>query len=80
MATRAYILIETSVGRVQAVAVALRSRSQVERTDPVTGPYDVIAVVTAPDLNAVAEFVTRHVHGIDGIVRTVSCVSVSADG
>ena len=76
MATRAYILIETGVGKSRDVSGQLRSLSGVKTVDPVTGPYDIIAVVSAPDLNAVGDLVTSQIHTISGIVRTVTCLAV----
>jgi len=76
MPTKAYILIETAVGRSRTVASDLRNLTDVETVDPVTGPYDIIAVVSAPDLNAVGDLVTSQIHTISGIVRTVTCLSV----
>ncbi len=76
METKAYILIETAVGKSRNVTTYLRSLDGVHTVDPVTGPYDIIAVVAAPDLNAVGDLVTSHIHTIDGIVRTVTCLSV----
>ena len=76
MATKAYILIETAVGKSRDVATELRSLSGVENVDAVTGPYDIITVVSAPDLNAVGDLVTSQIHTISGIVRTVTCLSV----
>ena len=78
MATRAYILIETAVGKSREVAGSLASLSGVRTVDAVTGPYDIIAVVEATDLNAVGDLVTSHVHTINGIVRTVTCLSVGS--
>ena len=80
MATRAYILIETAVGKSKSVAGELSSLSGVETVDAVTGPYDIISVVTAPDLNAVGDLVSSRIHTIDGITRTVTCLSVGAAG
>ena len=76
MATKAYILIETEVGKSQDVANELRSLSGVKNVDAVTGPYDIISVVEAPDLNAVGDLVTSQIHTIHGIMRTVTCLSV----
>ena len=76
MPTKAYILIETAVGKSRNVAGELRSLNGVETVDPVTGPYDIIAVVAAPDLNAVGDLVTSQIHTIGGIVRTVTCLAV----
>ena len=76
MPTKAYILIETAVAKSRGVSAALKSLSGVHTVDAVTGPYDIIAIAEAPDLNAVGELVTSHIHSIDGIIRTVTCLSV----
>lgn len=78
MTTKAYILIETAVGKSRDVSAALRVLPGVETVDSVTGPYDIIAVVEAPDLNAVGDLVTSQIHTIGGIGRTVTCLSVGA--
>ena len=74
--TKAYILMETAVGKSRDVAAELRSLSWVHAVDSVTGPYDIIAIVEAPDLNAVGDLVTSQIHTINGIARTVTCLSV----
>ncbi len=76
MPTKAYILIETAVGKSREVAKSLHSLQGVQTVDAVTGPYDIIAVVGAQDLNAVGDLVTSQIHTINGIVRTVTCLSV----
>ncbi|MBM3947964.1 MAG: Lrp/AsnC family transcriptional regulator [SAR202 cluster bacterium] len=76
MPTKAFILIETSVGKTRDVGEALKKLKGVTQVDAVTGPYDIIAVVSAPDLNSVGELVTNKVHTIGGIVRTVTCLSM----
>ncbi|MBM3944625.1 MAG: Lrp/AsnC family transcriptional regulator [SAR202 cluster bacterium] len=78
MAPKAFILIETGVGKTREVSNALKKLGGVTTVDAVTGPYDIIATVSAPDLNAVGELVTNEVHTINGIVRTVTCLSVSS--
>ena len=78
MVTRAYILMETEVDRLSQVANDVRRLSGVERVDTVTGPYDVIAVVAVADLNAVGDLITNQIHKVDGIVRTVTCLSVGS--
>ena len=76
MASRAYILIETAVGKTAGVTAELRSLPGVPTVDTVTGPYDIIAAVEAADLNAVGDLVTSKIHTVNGIVRTVTCLSV----
>ena len=77
MATKAFVLIETAVGKTNDVVAALNKVKGMQNVDAVTGPYDVIAVVEAPDLNSVGDLVTSKVHTVPGIVRTVTCLSVS---
>ena len=76
MPTKAYILIETAVGKAKEVSSALNALRDVVNVDAVTGPYDIIAIVSSNDLNAVGELVTTDIHTIQGIVRTVTCLQL----
>ncbi len=76
-ATRAFVLIETAVGKTKEVHHHLKNIKDVSSVDAVTGPYDIIAVVQAPDLNGVGDVVTGRIHAIPGIARTVTCLAVS---
>lgn len=76
--TKAFVLIETAVGKTRDVVRALASVHGVVAVDVVTGPYDIIAVLEAKDLNSVGDLVTGNIHTIGGIVRTVTCLAVSA--
>lgn len=76
MTVRAYVLIETGVGKTKEVLKALRDAPGLKSVDAVTGPYDVIAVVEGEDLNAVGNLVTQRVHAAGGIVRTTTCLAV----
>ena len=76
MATKAYILIETAVGKTKDVTKALNSLDDIVNVDAVTGPYDIIAIVNSTDLTTVGDLVTSDIHTIAGIVRTVTCLSL----
>ena len=75
MAARAYIFIETQVGKSRDVATALRALSGVPSVDIVTGEFDIIALVEAPDMVAMADLVTGQVQSISGVTRTITCVA-----
>ena len=77
MPTKAYVLIETTVGRSRDIANKLYEIDGVETVDQVTGPYDLIVVVNGLDLNSVGNLVTNQIHVIEGIARTVTCLSMS---
>ena len=78
MTTRAYILIETVVGRTAEVSAALEAMPAMKRVDMVTGPYDVIAIAEATDLPSLGNLISDEMHSIMEIVKTVSCLSVSS--
>lgn len=76
MATRAYILIETAVGKTNEVSAALKDMAMMQSVDTVTGPFDIIAVAEANDLPSIGDLISDGMHGIPGIVKTVTCLSV----
>ena len=76
MAAKAFVLIETDVGRSKEVVAALSKLKGVTSVDTVTGPYDVIAVVHGENLNDIGDLVTGKVHPIPGISRTVTCLAI----
>ena len=76
MAAKAFILIETSVGKSKEVVEVIRQLKGVKTVDTVTGPYDVIAVVEAANLNDIGDLVTAKIHPIPGISRTVTCLAI----
>ena len=73
MSVNAYVLIQTEVGKATLVASAIRGIPGVISADDVTGPYDVIAVATAADIDALGSMVMSRMHLIDGITRTTTC-------
>lgn len=76
MATKAYLLVETAVGKTREVAATLTGLPGVATVDVVTGPYDIIAMLSAEDISVVGELVTGRIHTVNGVVRTVTCVAV----
>jgi len=73
---KAFILIETAVGRSRDVAATLREIPGIKSVDTVTGPYDVIATIEGESLNKVGDVVTAKIHPIKGITRTVTCLAI----
>ncbi len=75
MPTKAFILIEAKVGGVQQVADSLRALNGVSSADVITGNYDIIVLVEAADMGAMAELVTGQIQGVAGVLRTITCVA-----
>lgn len=76
MIAKAFVLIETAVGKNKEVVAALGRLKGVKSVDAVTGPYDVIAVIEGTDLSAIGDLVTGKIHPIAGISRTVTCLTM----
>jgi DNA-binding Lrp family transcriptional regulator len=74
--TKAYVLIETAVGRNREVTASLKKLKGVSSVDLVTGPYDLIAIIEAETLSEVGDIVTAKIHPIAGISRTVTCLVI----
>ena len=55
MATKAYVLIETAVGKTREVVAYLKQLPGVRSADVVTGPYDIIAIVEGTDLGSIGD-------------------------
>ena len=76
MVAKAFILIETVVGRNKEVVTTLKKLAGVATVDIVTGPYDVIATIERETLNDIGDLVTTKIHPIAGISRTVTCLAI----
>jgi len=76
MASKAFVLIETAVGKSKEVVTALKQLEGVKSVDMVTGPYDVISIVEGETLDNIGSIVTSKIHPIPGISRTVTCLAI----
>jgi DNA-binding Lrp family transcriptional regulator len=76
MQAKAFVLIETAVGRNKEVANALNKLKGMKSVDIVTGPYDIIAIMEGDSLNDIGDLVTGNIHPIAGISRTVTCLAI----
>ncbi len=77
MSVRAYVLIQTEVGRATRVAEAARSIKGVVSADSVTGPYDVIIDTEADTLDDLGKLVVSQIQAVEGITRTFTCPVVN---
>ena len=72
MAVHAYVLIQTAVNAAH-VAQEIRAVEGVDAADDVSGPYDVIVLISAPDMHALGELVVTKIQSVEGITRTLTC-------
>jgi DNA-binding Lrp family transcriptional regulator len=73
---QAYILIQTEVGRASEVATEIARLGGVTMAEDVTGPYDVIARIEAPTVDALGQIVIAKIQDVKGITRTLTCTVV----
>ena len=77
MTVRAYVLIQTEVGKAAAVAGEIGALDGIVSADDVTGPYDVIATAEAESVDDLGKMVVSRVQMIEGITRTLTCPVVN---
>ena len=73
---KAYVLINTRAGEIHAVVRQLRRVEGVLEANMTFGPYDVVAVLQAKDLNHLGEMIANQVQPIPGVMETLTCMAV----
>jgi DNA-binding Lrp family transcriptional regulator len=76
MSAKAFLLVETSIGKLNTVIDKLRQIEGVRSVDSVTGPYDIIVVLESDNLHDLGVLVTDKIHPIVGISRTITCLAL----
>ncbi|AUS78052.1 AsnC family transcriptional regulator [Actinoalloteichus sp. AHMU CJ021] len=70
---KAYILIQTEVGKAAAVAEQISGIPGVTTAEDVTGPYDVVVRAEAPNVDELGQLVVANIQNVQGITRTLTC-------
>ena len=76
MSEKAFVLIETAVGKTKEIYNALHKLEDVKSVDAVTGPYDIIIAIEGADPDGIANTIAKKIHDIPGINRTVICLCI----
>ncbi len=79
MPLKAYILINTKIGKTTDVAKLLSSMPEVRHIDVIMGPYDVIAEVETESHDSLAQVVMNRLQAIDDIKHTMTCPVVKVE-
>ena len=74
--TTAYILIESLPGKAIELVNNIRAEKEVKTVHMVTGPYDVIAFVEAPDLKSLGDMIVKKIQSTGCVARTLTCITV----
>ncbi|HYM50802.1 MAG TPA: Lrp/AsnC ligand binding domain-containing protein [Candidatus Limnocylindrales bacterium] len=73
---RAYVLINASAGKAIDVAKSLQGVQGITNADAITGEFDVIAQVDAPDVAGIGNVIVEKIQKVDGVFKTVTCLAV----
>ena len=76
MAIQAFVFLECTVGKAKEVARKVSELSGVKLAHSVTGAYDVIALIEAPDVGALGTAVVSKIQSVPGVLRTSTNVVV----
>lgn len=75
MAVKAFVLIETEVGKTGGVIGGVQKVKGVKSVDSVAGPYDIVATIEVADLDALGGLV-KQLHSISGICKTTTLIGM----
>lgn len=74
--TSAYILVESLPGKAIELINIAKGIKGVKTVHLVTGPYDVIAFVEAPDLKTMGDMIVKKIQASGTVARTLTCITV----
>lgn len=74
--TTAYILVESLPGKAIELVNAIKGLTGIRTVHLVTGPYDVITFVEAPDLKSLGELIVKKIQSTGCVARTLTCITV----
>src|SRR5258706_3424597 len=73
---RAYVLISASPGKAIDVSRNLKGQDGIVSVDAITGEYDAIAQVQAPDIAGIGQLIVEKIQRQDGVFKTITCLAV----
>lgn len=79
MPLKAYILINTKMGKTSEVARTLQDIPEVKRLDVIMGPYDIIVEVETEGHETLSQVVMHKIQTIDAINHTMTCPVVKIE-
>ncbi len=79
MSLKAYILINTQIGKTTDVVKKLKEMDETRHIDVIMGPYDIIAQVETDSHESLSHMVMKRLQGIDAIKHTMTCTVVNLE-
>ena len=79
MSIKAYILINTQIGKTTEVVKQLKAMPEIKHMDVIMGPYDIIAQVETDSHDSLSHMVMQQLQSIDAIKHTMTCTVVNLE-
>ncbi|NDY43105.1 Lrp/AsnC family transcriptional regulator [Dissulfurirhabdus thermomarina] len=79
MSLKAYVLINTNIGKTTEVAKALSQMPEVQHLDIIMGPYDLIAEIETDSHETLSQVVLTRMQNIEAIRHTMTCPVVKME-
>jgi DNA-binding Lrp family transcriptional regulator len=73
---KAYVLIHVRTGSINEVIRNLKRSSDILEANMTFGPYDIVAVVKAQDVNHLGHLIATEIQPIPGVLDTLTCLVV----
>ena len=74
MVVYAYVLLKVSSGTERDVCQKIITFNEVMQADIIFGEYDVIAKISAPDLNALEDFLSQKIRNVPSVILTSTMI------
>ena len=74
MVVYAYVLLKVSSGTERDVCQKIITFNEVMQADIIFGEYDVIAKISAPDLNSLEDFLSQKIRNVPSVILTSTMI------
>ena len=74
MVVYAYVLLKVSSGTEREVCKKIITFNEVMQADIIFGEYDVIAKISAPDLDALEDFLSQKIRNVPSVILTSTMI------
>lgn len=73
---KAYVLINIEIGWMNEALNSIRSIPEIVAVDPVSGSYDIVAVLSYSDASDLGRVILSRLHSVHGVKRTHTLIVV----
>ncbi|MBI4233445.1 MAG: Lrp/AsnC ligand binding domain-containing protein [Chloroflexi bacterium] len=74
MAVKAFVLLTVDTAKTRDVMAALRQNPKLKEVHEVLGPYDIVVVIEAQELDRVTSILRQEIRPIPGVRNTLTCM------